>query len=181
MRSAVEKVMWVGRGAVFLVGLVTILVLAFVLVNAVLGATGGPSLSGKFNQVDPGARWAVGGAGEQAPVLEQVARRRIITEGFARVNNAGTFDPLRSKAVQGVVKPTGATNLYCFDLTFRPKIAVASPYIVNAADVATSTQPDGHPSPLNGACPSSHRDAAARTYASDGSDEAVGFDIYFKR
>jgi hypothetical protein len=60
MRSAVEKVMWVGRGVVFLVGLATILDLAFVLVNALLGATGGPSLSGQFNQIDPGARRVTG-------------------------------------------------------------------------------------------------------------------------
>src|ERR671916_434011 len=75
MRSAVEKVMWVGRGMVFLVGLVTILVLAFVLVNALLGVTGGPSLSGQFNQIDPGARRVTG---EQALVVEPVARRRQI-------------------------------------------------------------------------------------------------------
>jgi hypothetical protein len=75
MRSAVEKVMWVGRGVVFLVGLVTILVLAFVLVNALLGVTGGPSLFGQFNQIDPGARRVTG---EQALVVEPVARRRQI-------------------------------------------------------------------------------------------------------
>jgi hypothetical protein len=59
---------------VFLVGLVTILVLAFVLVNALLGVTGGPSLSGQFNQIDPGARRVTG---EQALVVEPVARRQI--------------------------------------------------------------------------------------------------------
>lgn len=46
VRSAVEKVMWVGKGAVFLVGLVAILAAVFAVANAVLGAGGGPSVSG---------------------------------------------------------------------------------------------------------------------------------------
>jgi len=69
------------------------------------------------------------------------------------------------------MKPMGQTYLYCFDLTFRPKIAVGSPFFVNAADVATSTQPDGQPTPLNGGCSSDYRDAPAKTYASNGSTD----------
>jgi len=42
-----------GRATVFLVGLVVILALMFGVVNMVLRANDGPSLSGDYNQVDP--------------------------------------------------------------------------------------------------------------------------------
>jgi hypothetical protein len=169
MRSAVEKIMWVGRGTVFLIGLVTIFVLAFVLLNAVLGATGGPSLSGKFNQIDPGARWAVGGAGEQALAVEPVARRRQIEvpRGYAQVNVTSASVTLSgAKGINGVQRSTTDNSIYCFDLSFvSPKVAVASAHINNNATVGTILG-TGVPS----SCPAGFKDAAAKTYAANTSE-----------
>jgi hypothetical protein len=176
MRSAVDKVMWVGRGTVFLVGLATILVLAFVLVNAVVGASGGPSLSGKFNQVDPGTRWAVGGAGEQALAVEPVARRRQveIPRGYAQVNHNGpALVAGSSKGVIGITRTTG--NVYCFDLTFVPKTAVASAHINNNATVGTGL---GNAVPAS--CPTGFKDAAAITYAANENPSPARADISFR-
>ena len=86
--------------------------------------------------------------------------------------------PDRSKGVNDVLIPEGEsnTNLYCFDLTFTPDIAVGSPFINNSAVVATATRSDEIP----GACPAPNRDAAARTYASeDGSAAPSNFHIAF--
>ena len=180
MRSAVDKVMWVGRGTVFLVGLVTILVLAFLLVNAVLGAAGGPSLSGKFNQEDPGARWAAGGAAEQALAVEPVARRRQveIPRGYAHITLAGDLDTsYPSKGVNDVMVPQGKPAVYCFDLTFVPKAAVASPHLNNSAVIGTVIPPSNA---IAQNCPATHRDAVAHTYGSNtGTDAAINFQIMF--
>jgi hypothetical protein len=81
------------------------------------------------------------------------------------------------------VKPSGQTGVFCFDLTFVPKIAVGSPYINNAAFIATSTQPDaGSTTPLDDACPEGYRDLAVKTYGSDGQPhDQVNFYIVFMR
>jgi hypothetical protein len=49
IRSAVGKVMWVGRATVFLVGLSVILAVVFGVASAALGANGNPWILGQSN------------------------------------------------------------------------------------------------------------------------------------
>lgn len=64
----------------------------------------------------------------------------------------------------------------CFDLAFVPDVAVGSPFINNAAIVATATPPDN----FNQNCPEGFRDAAVRTYSNAGVEEPVSFKIMFR-
>ena len=98
--------------------------------------------------------------------------------GFAFVKINGGVDPARSKGVNDVVIGEGETNtnLYCFDLTFTPRVAVGSPFINNSAVVATATLSSEIPS----SCPQGFRDAAARTFASQtGAAAPINFMIVF--
>ncbi len=52
LRSAVSKVMWVGRATVFLVGLAVILALVFGAASSALSATGGNFILGNANSSD---------------------------------------------------------------------------------------------------------------------------------
>jgi len=52
LRSAVSKVMWLGRATVFAVGLAVILALLFVAARMVLGAGGEPSIPGETGQTN---------------------------------------------------------------------------------------------------------------------------------
>ncbi len=105
--------------------------------------------------------------------------------GYAHVRITGGIDTdYPSKGVNGVVVPTDdpTASLYCFDLTFTPKVAVGAPHINNSGVVATAT-PSADPfnNPIPGRCPTTHRDAAARTYGSDtGSGAAINFQIVFE-
>jgi hypothetical protein len=83
VRNAVDRILWVGKGAVFLVGFAAILAVVFAVANALLG--GGTSSPGEFYRADPGPQQvASGGAGLAA---EPVARRQIeYPRGFAQVN-----------------------------------------------------------------------------------------------
>ena len=67
----------------FLVGLVVILALMFGVVNMVLRANDGPSLSGDYNQVDPTTQLVGATPGDQALALEPLARRRTPMQGDA--------------------------------------------------------------------------------------------------
>ena len=177
VRSLVDKVMWVGRATVFMVGLVAILALLLALAYVTLVAGGEPDRTDVIPQ-----QVRSGGEG-QVLALETLARRRAPTQGFARVASTGDFDPTRSKQVNDVVKPSGQTGVFCFDLTFVPKIAVGSPYINNAAFIATSTRPDaGSTTPLDDVCPEGYRDLAVKTYGSDSQPhDQVNFNIVFMR
>lgn len=96
--------------------------------------------------------------------------------GYANVTLEGDFDPARSKGVNDVTLAEGTTNVYCFDLTFTPKVAVGSPFLFNSAVVATTTAPN----PALTTCPEGYRDAAAKTFASSTSnDAAINFTIIF--
>ena len=55
IRNAVDKIVWVGKGAAFLVGLAVILAAVF----AVLGAGGRPSLYGGSYRADPTSQLAL--------------------------------------------------------------------------------------------------------------------------
>jgi hypothetical protein len=178
LRSAVSKVMWVGRATVFLVGLGVILAVLFWAVAIVLGAAGKPSFSGDAEQAN-GISPLVGSDAGADRVLdvEPVGRRKPPPQGYAHVNVNGTFDPNRSKGVNGISTDAGGPGRYCFDLTFKPNVVVGSPFINNSAVVATATPPDN----FNIACPEGFRDAAVRTYASeDGAAVPVSFKIMFR-
>ncbi len=86
VRNAVDRIVWVGKGAVFLAGFSAIFAVVFAAANALLGAWGGQPLSGKSHRADPITQLAAnGGTGLDA---EPVARRRQIEypRGFAQVN-----------------------------------------------------------------------------------------------
>jgi len=61
VRNAVDKVVWVGKGAAFLVGLAVIFAAVFAVANAVLGDGGGPSLYGGSYRADPTSQLAANG------------------------------------------------------------------------------------------------------------------------
>jgi len=61
VRNAVDKVVWVGKGAAFLVGLAVIFAAVFAVANAVLGDGGGPSLYGGAYRADPASQLAANG------------------------------------------------------------------------------------------------------------------------
>jgi hypothetical protein len=94
---------------------------------------------------------------------------------YAAVTAIGGLDPARSSGINGMV-PGNTNNVYCFDLTFTPKVAVGSPYINNAGKVATWTPDEDM---IGASCPEGFRDAAVKTYSSTGGNEAMGFKVIF--
>lgn len=184
LRSAVNKVMWVGRATVFLIGLAVILVLLFWAASVALWAGGKPSILDGSGQAIGITRLVESDDGaKRALAVEPLARRRPPPQGYAQVRPDGTF--VRSKAVNGIQKrtasnsnPTGENSVYCFDLTFTPHVAVASPYQNNGAVVGTAT-----PNDLSGTnCQAPYTDAAARTYAASptADNDEIGFAIMFR-
>lgn len=149
-----------------MVGLVVILALIFGVVNMVLEANGGPSLSGDSNRIDPITQLVGSEAGaDQALALEPLARQRQIEvpRGYAQVNvTSATVSLSGSKGINGVQRSTTDNSVYCFDLTFVPRTAVASANINNNATVG-AVLGSGVPS----SCPTGFRDAAAKTYAAN--------------
>src|SRR4051812_21067347 len=124
LRSAVSKVMWLGRATVFAVGLAVILALLFVAASTVLGAGGEPSITGESGQIN-GISQVVGSeaGAERVLDLEPLASRRTPTQGYAQVLPSCTSDPTPvctfedSKAAKGVTRTTpsasiSVTNLY---------------------------------------------------------------------
>ena len=163
----------------FLVGLIVILALMFAVASAVLGAGGGSSLSGKFNQIDPATRLAANGEAEQMLAVEPVAARRQIgyPRGYAQLNVTSTTVTVSgAKGINGVQRSTTDNSVYCFDLTFVPRVAVASAHINNNATVGTGL---GNAVPAG--CPTGFRDAAAGTYAANTSAPLsdINFGIIF--
>lgn len=184
LKSVANKVMWVGRVTVFLIGLATILVLLFWVASAALWASGEPSVLGESGLASGITRPFASAAGaEQSLAVDPVARRRPPPQGYAQVRPNGTF--VRSKAVNGIQKrtpsnsnPPGENSVYCFDLTFTPHVAVASPYQNNGAVVGTAM-----PNDLSGTnCQAPYTDAAARTYAASPTtdNDEIGFSIMFR-
>jgi hypothetical protein len=70
---------------------------------------------------------------------------------------------------------------YCFDLTFRPRVAVGSPHLNNNAVVATQVPQSASE---NLGCPEGYRDAAARVYGANDPNSTphndVSFSIFFE-
>src|SRR5215210_3755701 len=179
LRSTASKVMWVGRATVFMVGLAVILALMFVAAGMVLGI-GGKSFSGKYNQIDPIKQMVGSEAGaDQALAVEPLARRRQIEvpRGYAQVNVMPTIVTLTgSKGINGVQRSATDNSVYCFDLTFTPKTAVASAHINTNATVGTILGSNVH-----SGCTAPYRDAAAKTYAANTSEARsdINFGIMF--
>ena len=180
LKGAVGKVMWVGRATVFAVGLAVILALAFAAASMVLGVNGGRTLPGDYDHINPITQLVGSDAGaNQVLSVDPLAMRRQIEvpRGYAQVNVSPTTVTLTgSKGIKGVVRHPSATGVYCFDLAFSPKTAVASAHINNNATVGTalgSAVPSG--------CPASHREAAAKTYAGNTSEALndINFNIVF--
>jgi hypothetical protein len=177
--SVVSKVMWVGRATVFMVGLAAILFLLFWMANVALGAGGKPFFPGEANQIDPLTQWAESRGADQALAVEPLARRQQIEvpRGYAQVNVAPTTVTLSgAKGINDVQRSTTDTSVYCFDLKFTPRTAVASANINNNATVGTAL---GNAVPSS--CPTGFRDAAARTYAANTSAPLsdINFGIVF--
>lgn len=175
-----STLMWVGKAAVFVVGLAVILAVCLWVAYVTLGVGGEPS-----DEVSPADRIGqlVGGAGvDSALILEPMGRRRLPPQGYAQVRPDASATFVKSKAVIDIERvmpsnsnPPGEKSLYCFDLTFEPHVAVASPHSNNAAMIGTATTND-----VPTACPVDFRDASARTYASTSADQDdINFAIVF--
>ena len=206
VRSAVSKVMWVGRATVFLVGLAVILALMFGVATAAFGDDGdffkvgrsnfasalsthsrsgaGPALSLK---VGSGAPLKVNSTTKVAKlnadmVDDMNASDLLQPRGYAHIAVGGGVDTnYPSKGVVDVLIPEGKTAVYCFDLTFTPTAAVGSPHFNNSAVVAAAT-PDNGPAddPVTLNCPTTHRDAAVHTFGSNtGAPAAINFQVVY--
>jgi hypothetical protein len=172
VKNAVGRIVWVGMGAVFLAGFVAIFAVVFAVANALLGAGGGPPLSEESYRADPITQLTA--MGEAGLAAEPVARRRQIEypRGFAQVNvTSATVTLSGSKGINGVQRTDN--NVYCFDLTFAPRVAVASANINNAT--VGTVLGGGVPS----VCPVGFRDAAAKTYAANDATSTPRSDINF--
>ncbi len=108
----------------------------------------------------------------------------LAPRGYAQVatHRSDFLEPGRSKGIIGIQRttPVGSTteSVYCFDLTFTPHTAVASPFLNNNAVVGTVTPPN---SLLNSICTAPYNDAAARTFAANTSADLsdINFGITF--
>lgn len=117
--------------------------------------------------------------GEAGLAAEPVAVRRQIEfpRGYAQVNvTSATVTLSGSKGINGVRRSTTDTSVYCFDLAFAPRVAVASANINNNATVGTVLG-----SCVPSACPAGFKDAAARTYGANDSlpHSDINFGIVF--
>ena len=198
VRCVFSKVMWVGRATVFLVGFAVILALVFGVASTALGADGnffklgqrnvaqsvstlikqgtGPALALQVgaNQppltVNPAAGTATGLSADE---LDGMDSSELEPRGYVQVTTSEPhFAPESSKGVTGIDRNT--QKVYCFDLSFEPKAAVASANINNNATVGTVLG-SGVPS----ACPLGYRDAAAVTYGANDTTSAHSKEINF--
>jgi hypothetical protein len=156
---------WEGH-SVYGGGLVAILALLLALAYVALAAGGNSDRTDGISQLVGSEAGA-----DQALAVETVARRRTPSQGFAQVNHSGP-SLVSSKGVIGVQRTD--TGIYCFDLSFTPRAAVASGNINNNATVGTalgSSVPSG--------CVAPYRDAAAKTYAANDLNSTTRSDLSF--
>jgi len=118
VRDAVDKVVWVGKCAVFLVGLAVTFALVFVgaiaVANAVLGPGDGTIFSIEPDGGDQPAQFAANGEAGLGLAEEPVAVRRQIKfpRGYARVNvTSATVTLSGSKGINGVQRSTTDTSV----------------------------------------------------------------------
>jgi hypothetical protein len=96
--------------------------------------------------------------------------------GYAQVTTSDPFfSPGSSKGVIDIVRTDAPGNVYCFDLSFEPKAAIASGHINNNATVGTVV---GNAAASQ--CPdTTHDDAAAVTYGANDPESAHHNDLNF--
>jgi hypothetical protein len=158
VRSAVGKVMWVGRATVFLVGLAVILALVLGVTSMAFARDGESLLLGERNvaqslstlvdqgagpalslQVNSGAPLKVNSSTRvaklNADMVDGMHVSQLAPRGYAQVAANGSALEPGSKGVISVER--NAQNVYCFQLSFEPKAAVASPHVNNNATVGT--------------------------------------------
>jgi hypothetical protein len=138
---------------------------------------GGPDTTraAKKKKKKSGAKSSPGPAGPQGPQGAQ-GPPGPVRIAFAQVNINPAGPHRTSEGVDVLVQGTGLTRKYCFRLPFRPTVAVGSPHFNNSAVVATVTQPDA----VAVGCPSTHSDAAARTYAASGDADGDVVEVHFR-
>lgn len=106
-------------------------------------------------------------------------------KGYAFVSASGVLDPARRKGVNSVTRPdlgaagSGDDNVFCFDLTFDPVVAVASAFsnnagIISAADLGQTS------STALANCGAPTNDVVIETYGSGGAEVPVGFFVIFE-
>lgn len=190
LRSAASKVMWVGRATVFLVGLAVILAVLFGVASMALARDGDSFLLGERNaaqklstlarpegpalslQVQSGAPLQVNSSTRVAKLNADAvdgkhASALAAPRGYAQVSvHESDFLEPGSKGVLKVERAD--TGVYCFDLSFDPKVAVASGHFNNNLSVGTYTGPSepNEQDPLD-KCSPGFTDAAAKTYAAN--------------
>ena len=110
---------------------------------------------------------------------DEVDGREPGPQGYAFVPHGTTPEFENSTGVLDVV---WATDRYCFDLTFKPDVAVGSAFFTNAAIVSTVVRrADPDDNTFINQCPIGFRDAAARVYDTSGtSRNDVSFSIMFE-
>ena len=108
------------------------------------------------------------------------AGSKPLKTAFARVLATKNANDEFFEKSRGVVEMraegNGPTRVYCFDLSFAPKVAAGSAFFNNNATVAVWLPgQNGMPA----VCPDTHSDAAARTLAGNTSDPVgdVNFNI----
>jgi hypothetical protein len=144
---------------------------------AIVGRGGpDPARAAKRKKRRSGAKSIPGPQGPQGP-QGPAGPVRI---AFAQVSASPNTTPHRtSEGVSVLVEGSGTSRKYCFSLPFRPIVAVGSPHFNNSAVVATVTEP--HAVGAGIGCPTSHSDAAARTFAASGdSDGTVSDQVNFR-
>jgi hypothetical protein len=112
-------------------------------------------------------------SGEAAPKPLKTAFARVT----ATKNANGKYFEKSRGVVDVLAKDSDAARVYCFDLSFVPKVAAVSPFFTNDATVAVWLPGQS----ASTGCPPSHSDAAAKTYAGDTSLPVghVSFNIIF--
>ena len=155
--------MWVGRATVFFLGLAVILALVFGVASAALGADGNFFKLGNRNvaqtvstlvkqgtgaalalqvgasqpplTVNPAAGTATGLSADE---LDGLNSTQLEPRGYAQVTTSPGIQPGSSKGVIDVDRTAEPGNVYCFQLSFAPKAAVASGNINNNATVGSA-------------------------------------------
>jgi hypothetical protein len=189
VRCVFSKVMWVGRATVFLVGFAVILALVFGVASTALGADGNFFKLGQRNVAQTvstlvkqgsGAALALQVGSNQPPLtvnraagtatglsadeLDGMDSSELEPRGYVQVTTSEPhFAPESSKGVTGIDRNT--QKVYCFDLSFEPKAAVASANINNNATVGTAVG-----SAADSKCGGTSYEAAAITYAANDTD-----------
>src|SRR5688572_29362911 len=113
-------------------------------------------------------------SGEAAQKPLKTAYARILA---TKNDNNEYFEKSRG-VIDVLALESGPTRVYCFDLSFVPKVAAGSAFFNNNATIAVwLSGQDGRPA----GCTDPHTDAAARTLAGNTSDQAgdVNFTIIF--